>query len=211
MLPRSFTVAALSALLVTLGAGPGMASVGGTADQADPSPVTTSARRAHRASRACCRAPRHGRTALTALGDRLGAVAAKNHLSTQHLRTLLTEDHTAWLSREGRLFYQEDAPAPGTLESAATTAPAYPTSQTFALHSRPGASKTIFLDFDGATVTGSAWNGTGSGQIADGSHIGYDTDGDPSTFSSAESGWIQEVWRAGLRDLLPLRRRRHHR
>ena len=194
MLPRSFTVAALSALVVTLGAGPGTASVGGTADQADPSPVTTSAPSAPSEPRVLP-APRHGRTALTALGDRLGAVAAKNHLSTQHLRTLLTEDHTAWLSREGRLFYQEDAPAPGTLESAATTAPAYPTSQTFALHSRPGASKTIFLDFDGATVTGSAWNGTGSGEIADGSHIGYDTDGDPSSFSSAESGWIQEVWR----------------
>ena len=113
----------------------------------------------------------------------------------QRLRTLLTEDHTAWLSREGRLFYQEDAPAPGTLQSAATTAPAYPAGQTFALHSRPGASKTIFLDFDGATVANTAWNGTGSGMIANGTHIGYDTDGSPSTFSTAESGWVQEVWR----------------
>lgn len=30
--------------------------------------------------------------------------------------------------------------------------------QTFSLHSRPGATRKIFLDFDGHTTTGSAWN-----------------------------------------------------
>ena len=192
MFARSLTVAALSALLVTLGAGSSLASVGGTVDQGDAAPTSTSTPSESRV----LPSPRHGRTALAALGDRVGDVAARNHLSGKRLRTLLSEDHTAWLSREGQLFYQEDAPAQGAAaDSAGTAVPTYPVGQTFALHSRPGASKTIFLDFDGAAVSNTAWNGTGSGMIPNGSHIGYDTDGAPTTFSTAERGWIQEVWR----------------
>ena len=134
---------------------------------------------------------------MRALGTQLPAVARLNDLSSARLTTLLTTDHTAWISRTGRLFFQEDEVAETTTAptSAATVAPAYPTSQTFTLHSRPGATRKIFLDFDGATVTNSGWNGTGQGQIANGTHTGFDTDGSPSTFSTSEHGFVQEVWR----------------
>ncbi len=37
-----------------------------------------------------------------------------------------------------------------------------PDNQTFTLHSLPGSSRTIFLDFDGATLTETIWNSIAS-------------------------------------------------
>jgi len=140
-----------------------------------------------------------GRSALTSLGDRLDVVAAHNGLSASGLKRLLTEDHTAWLSVDGRVFYIEDAPEQVNGESGvtalATLVPAYATSRTFTLHSNPGADRTIFLDFNGATIQGTRWNIGSGGKIANGTHIGWDSDGVPSTFNSSEHAWIQEVWR----------------
>lgn len=140
-----------------------------------------------------------GRAAVQALGDRLESVAARNDLTARGLERLLTQDRTSWLSAEGQLFYTEEAPAEITngatgVTALATLATTYPTTETFALHSRPGSTRKIFLDFDGATVQGTGWN-TGKTAITDGAHIGWDSDGSPSTFSTTEHGWIQEVWR----------------
>ena len=136
-----------------------------------------------------------GRAAADALGGRLTSVAARNNLSAPRLKRLLTEDKTAWLSREGQLFYQEEVPAAlGGAGSGTPPEAAYATSETFALHSRPGATRKIFLDFDGAEVSNTGWN-VGSNAIANGTHIGWNGDGSASTFSSAEHDWIQEVWR----------------
>jgi hypothetical protein len=120
-------------------------------------------------------------------------VAARNGLTARGLERLLTEDRTAWLSREGRVYFTEELPAEalGDAGTTAAMAAAYPTTQTFALHSRPGAPRTIFLDFDGATVLGTGW----SDLISDATHIGWDSDGSPTTFSAGEHAWIQEVWR----------------
>ena len=139
-----------------------------------------------------------GRAAVRTLGTDLPSVARANSLSSAQLSEILTTDRTAWVSRAGKVFFEEDAPAQTSTEiptAAATVAPAYPTAQTFELHSNPTASRKIFLDFDGATVTNTAWNGTGPGDITNATHIGFDTDGAPSTFSSSEHGFVQEVWR----------------
>src|SRR5687767_11278312 len=37
-------------------------------------------------------------------------------------------------------------------------APPFPTDQTFLLHSRPAATKVVYLDFDGHTTSGTSWN-----------------------------------------------------
>ena len=136
-----------------------------------------------------------GRAAADALGSRLAAVAARNDLSGARLQRLLSEDRTAWLSREGQLYYQEEIPeeAVGTGTGTAPEA-AYSTTETFALHSRPGATRKIFLDFDGASVSNTGWN-VGSNAISNGTHIGWDSDGSPGSFSTTEHDWIQEVWR----------------
>ncbi len=134
----------------------------------------------------------HGNAAIQALGSRLDEAARRSDLPTSRLRMILREDSTAWVSPVGHVYYVETAPAATTSATSAT--PALPTSQTFRLHSRPGAARTIFLDADGATVTGTGWN-TDGGRISGASHIGWDSDGSPSTFSASEHAWIQEVWR----------------
>jgi hypothetical protein len=64
------------------------------------------------------------------------------------------------------------APAGATTASGTTAGSAAPggadpvdTSLAFKLHSRPGAPRTILLDFTGHTTTGSAWNSGGPAQI----------------------------------------------
>src|SRR5687767_7326036 len=53
---------------------------------------------------------------------------------------------------------EEDAAA-----AVVEAAPPFPTNQTFLLHSRPDATKVIYLDFDGHTTSGTSWNTTYEG------------------------------------------------
>jgi hypothetical protein len=72
----------------------------------------------------------------------------------------------------------------------------------FALHSRPGASKRIFLDFDGHVTTGTTWNS----QYRGGASIvtpAYDTDGKPASFSSSELAAIRAIWERVVEDYSP--------
>ncbi len=63
----------------------------------------------------------------------------------------------------------------------------------FSLHSRAGSTKTIYLDFTGRNVTGTAWNNyTYIDTIV---APPYDLDNDPSSFSSMEHDAIAKVWR----------------
>ena len=74
-----------------------------------------------------------------------------------------------------------------------------PLDQTFLLHSRPGAKRTIYLNFKGATLTGTAWNGNGGSITA----LPFDLDGVPYTFSTAELQRIQYIWQRVAEDYAP--------
>lgn len=133
------------------------------------------------------------------------------------------DDPAAWVDRDGRIFIVEPATHPalredglgeadepadppmaeGTAESPGNDDPvlagSYPPSMAFELESRPGAARVIHLDFDGATISGTAWNASYSGGApfyAD----PYDTDGSPGTFSDAERAVIESVWRRVAED-----------
>ena len=68
----------------------------------------------------------------------------------------------------------------------------------FLLHSNPGATKRIFLDFDGNTTTGTAWvNGATIVTPA------YDIDNNPSSFSATELANIRQIWERVSEDFLP--------
>lgn len=71
---------------------------------------------------------------------------------------------------------------------------------TFALNSKPGATKTIYLDFDGYTTTGTQWN-TNYGLSTITTPV-YSEDADPA-FSDDEKISIQEIWRRVGEDFLP--------
>ncbi|HVJ68657.1 MAG TPA: SdrD B-like domain-containing protein [Caulifigura sp.] len=74
--------------------------------------------------------------------------------------------------------------------------------QTFLLASRPGATKTIFLDFDGHTTSRTYWNSN----YTRGRDIvtpAYSIDGDDSTFSDVELATIQCIWQRVAEDFAP--------
>jgi hypothetical protein len=147
----------------------------------------------------------HGPAAVRALGDRLPAAAATNQISPTRLRRTLESDPSAWIGKDGQMFYveaAEEVPAPEigpelspeiSQEVGSTVAAAaYPQSATFALHSLPGSTHRVFLDFDGATVSGTWWND--SHGMPSRFYTGFTLDGDPGTFTAAEHGYIQAVW-----------------
>lgn len=61
---------------------------------------------------------------------------------------------------------------------------------TFTLHSRPTATKVIYLDFDGHVTQNTPWNSSNATITT----TAYDIDGSPSTFSSTEQANILEIW-----------------
>ncbi len=101
----------------------------------------------------------------------------------------------------GSLFYQEATVPAAHRDSSAPEPGPFPYSETFQLHSQDESQRTIYLDFTGHTVTGTAWNVlTG---VANENYGAYDTDGAPGSFSNAEMDQIQAVWQRVAEDYRP--------
>jgi PKD repeat protein len=143
-----------------------------------------------------------GQRAIDQLGARLPEVAAWYGKSADEFKSMLLKDRTLRLDQRGRLFVVEelDQPLPVTPAPAASTGALdgtlAPLEQTFLLHSRPGAARTIYLNFKGATLTNTAWNSS-SGSIA---APPFDLDGIPYSFSTAELQRIQYIWQRVAED-----------
>jgi hypothetical protein len=76
--------------------------------------------------------------------------------------------------------------------------------EAFSLHSKPGASNVVYLDFNGHTITGTWWNDDSDfGSITSWEALPYDIDGNTSSFSSDELTNIFEVWRRVAEDYAP--------
>ncbi len=147
-----------------------------------------------------------GEEAVTALGGKLAEVAAWYGMTPQAFASMLRQDRHAWLDRQGRLNYVDDfGPPPEQAEGAtggtAAAASLPSLDQTFKLHSRPGASRVIYLDFDGHALSNSAWNQSYGLAAIDGKP--FDTDGNPGGFSSAELERIQYIWQRVAEDYAP--------
>jgi hypothetical protein len=147
-----------------------------------------------------------GLQAIQALGDRLPEVAAHYRKSPDQLRALLLMDRRLRLDREGKLFVEEDfddklqaAGDPLVTQQGQIDGAFAPLDQTFRLHSRPGARRTVYLNFRGATLSGTAWNTSGSSITAQ----PFDLDGSPGTFSTTELQRIQAIWQRVAEDFAP--------
>ncbi|MEO5961513.1 MAG: PKD domain-containing protein [Opitutaceae bacterium] len=72
----------------------------------------------------------------------------------------------------------------------------------FQLHSLPGATRVIYLDFDGHTTSGTQWNSsyTGGAPIVS---TAFDMDGDPATFNVDERAAIESIWKRVAEDYAP--------
>ena len=126
----------------------------------------------------------------------------------------LLEDDGLWLDTHGDLLYVEEIPAPVSgsdttgqritgLEATVRTTPLatrIDPAAAFDLHSRPAASRSIYLDFTGHTTTGTGWNSIGGRTIVS---APFDTDGKPSTFSESERSVVIAVWERVAEDYAP--------
>ncbi|TIC86727.1 hypothetical protein E8D34_10790 [Nocardioides sp. GY 10113] len=137
----------------------------------------------------------------SAAAEALTRAAGRAGLSVGELRERIDEDPTLEVTDEGRLRFAERA-----LSAAEAAAPA-PQPQavagpgeTFALHSNPGAARTILLDFDGQRVADTAWNASG---LPATTHPAWDPAGDGAAFSPAERTLVQDVWRRVAEDFAP--------
>jgi len=145
------------------------------------------------------------------------------------LQVPLNDVASLGVDREGGLFYQCTPPRPplnpvaslsdlnqaspdsgGTLDPTVSAA-SIPIATPPARHSRPGASKVIYLDFNGHTITGTNWNlsqgnsGDANYRPAVASYVAkpFSIDSDPATFNDAEQTVIIKVWERVAEDFEP--------
>jgi PKD repeat protein len=146
--------------------------------------------------------------AINKLSGRLPAVAQKYGKTPNELRRVLLEDPTLYVDSTDRLLYidpaveqSEQTEDAADLSSVPLAGP-FPNSQTFALHSRPGSSRVIYLDFNGHVTSGTAWNS----QFTGGQPINsapFSIDGDPNSFNQQEQDAIQYIWQRVAEDYAP--------
>ena len=145
----------------------------------------------------------NGQRAIDLLGQRLPEVAQWHGKSAEELTAMLLNDRRLKVDQRGRLFVEDEletplpaGPAPQAASSAVSGA-LVPLDQTFSLHSRPGAQRTIYLNFKGAVVSNTAWN---SGTFT---ALPFDLDGIPYSFSNVELERIQYIWQRVVEDYAP--------
>ncbi|HWU31793.1 MAG TPA: hypothetical protein VN108_02900, partial [Marmoricola sp.] len=154
------------------------------------------------------RAPLHGQAAIRALGSNLGTAAALNGRSPSNLKHLLRTDSTMWLTRTGHVFVRDEWPRPkvaagATARGTSTTIAATPVANVFALHSRPGSQRIIYLDFVGTTLGNDLWTDPAqqSTPVAQGNYAPWhlpandpNASTSPNTWTATEQQDIQEIW-----------------
>ncbi|MBI4901108.1 MAG: hypothetical protein HY829_11600, partial [Actinobacteria bacterium] len=142
--------------------------------------------------------PARGDQAVRLLGSDLDDAAASNDMSTAELTELLTTDPSAWIDTSGAVFFVDGTAAAPADDPVAAEAPL---DQTFLLHSKPGSTKTIYLDFNGGTASGTGWHAgyptTPTTQPA------WDPSGNGAAFSDAELASIQTIWQYVAEDYAP--------
>jgi PKD repeat protein len=150
-----------------------------------------------------------GEDAIALLGSRLPAVAAAYGLRDTELSEHFKKHQDLWVDSAGALLYVceglsvSDTLAAGSLASGSTTElVAASPSSAFTLHSTPGATRVIYLDFTGHVTSGTYWNSSFNG----GANITsqpFDLDGNPGSFSDAECAFIHRVWQRVAEDFAP--------
>ena len=150
-----------------------------------------------------------GPAALRELRSSGGLVRAAERagMSAARLSRVLS-DPTSRFTERGAVFYAEERRAEGATATrsgaSGSFTPVAPLADSFKLHSRPGSTRKILLDFNGQTVSDTWWNEPApqGGGLANGSHAAWSLDGDPA-FSDAERLAVQEVWARVSEDYAP--------
>ena len=145
-----------------------------------------------------------GESAITALGTNLAAVAAHYGKTSAQLQSLLQTETSLRLDGKGMLYYVCEGLAVSSNGPVVAGPPVklLPLTNTFFLHSKPGSTRTIYLDFGGYTISGTQWNtfyNNGNDIVAP----PWDIDGNPASFGTNEQAIIQQVWFSVAEDYAP--------
>jgi PKD repeat protein len=160
-----------------------------------------------------------GAAAIAALGEHLPEVAKAYGLENHVLAHLLQTQPSLGVDRQGALCVVceglgvKESPARGqgrkgqveeaiTPDSSTTALIAGTPVDALKLHSMPGASRVIYLDFDGHTTSGTSWNSSFNSGNAIVSQP-FDLDGSPTTFNDAERAVILGIWKRVAEDYAP--------
>ncbi len=152
----------------------------------------------------------------TSLGRRVSEVVAQAQSSRNSTATALDPkllelagDSTAYVDGRGEIFFVEAAPGPETLidsealpvatEPVALEGSTIPTGSVFELNSRPGSTKTIYIDFDGETVANTFWNRDPYFSVT---MPPFSRDADPA-FGATDLAVVRDVWLAVAEDFAP--------
>ena len=167
----------------------------------------------------------HGPAAVSLLGAHLPEVAKAYGFEAQALSTLFQTQPSLGVDRGGALLFACDGlavtnhgrlvndgdagrAAEGSVAEAMTANSSVTaianggTVDALKLHSLPGVTRVIYLDFDGHTTSGTSWNSsyTGGAPIVS---APFDLDGSPATFSASELSMIQKIWQRVAEDYAP--------
>lgn len=112
---------------------------------------------------------------------------------------LLKVDEDGGVYFEDTLLPEDNASDNQASVPVTSAAPQATLDDAFLLHSRPGASNVVYLDFNGHNITGTAWNSGGNTLYAK----AYNLDSDPNTFNETERTRIVDIWHRVAEDLAP--------
>jgi hypothetical protein len=149
---------------------------------------------------ACAQPLLHQPTRLATALDRGvsgSLVRLRNGLTGDGLEHLAADD-TTWLDECGSVFVTDHATPPDQQVAAAALPDEGLPGDVFALASRPGSARTIYLDFDGATYSGTQWKG-GAEVVSP----AYSIDADRTTFDATEQAQVYLAWRTVAEDFAP--------
>jgi hypothetical protein len=122
---------------------------------------------------------------FTVCPDNLGKCEGHSHGADKPEADLDNAGNTAPAPEQS-----SETPSVEYIAVAVSTPPAY--------HSRPGATRRIYLDFNGAVVSGTAWN-TSAGVTSWNVKV-WSQDTDFTTFNDAEQAWMKHVWQRVAED-----------
>lgn len=143
--------------------------------------------------------------ALPVIKSRIGLVqfAEKYNYSVDFLINVLAKDPTAWVDLNGNLYFVEPANqnlgnALGASDESVDVFSGVQSADAFSLNSHPGAAKTLYLDFDGETISGTAWNQSFNMEPIRAEP--FNVEGSAQTFSETERQRIIQAWKIVAED-----------
>lgn len=149
-----------------------------------------------------------GQEAIDFLGSNFNKTAADNNVTPEKLKEILNDPTMHLDTATGKIFVidssvnDQDLPQEGDLvtpgATPATMLKAPPLTDVFKLHSNPGASKVIYIDFNGQLIQKSAWSPN-----KDINAPAYDLNGNPAVFDDNERANIYSIWARVAEDYLP--------